>query len=301
MKKIKTDKVVIGSSLESVIYAFENNCTLLQNEVRPPFVFERFSPKEQIPLFENIPAVLNSPTGHETKGMFKVGVWNHLIFSLSCAGKLPFSDKIEKIRIVEEEKKIKVFTKRHRKFEIDCEKVIVFDPENVEGLPTIKKKIKDPKYLVVDWVDVKAGMVHEFDFIKTKDRFINEIVFYTSPRIDGSNHSYKDLAALSYLTREEMLDHSYSDLMTLYKVKDVMKASGIRGPRNGRDTKNPEKYKYYAIKLEMNRREVYKMEKDSYKDTEFVSFSKKGFEKVENSYLSMLQGYFQNDMQDSEE
>ena len=35
-----------------------------------------------------------------------------------------------------------------------------------------------------------------------------------------------------------------------------MKEAGIRGTRNGRDQLNPEKYKYYAIKLDSAERQV---------------------------------------------
>ncbi len=38
-----------------------------------------------------------------------------------------------------------------------------------------------------------------------------------------------------------------------------MTANGIRGTRNERDTKNPVKFKYYAIRLETAAREVYEI------------------------------------------
>jgi hypothetical protein len=41
-----------------------------------------------------------------------------------------------------------------------------------------------------------------------------------------------------------------------------MRKAGIRGARNGRDTKNPERYKYYAVKIETNKREVFPVEPD---------------------------------------
>ena len=44
--------------------------------------------------------------------------------------------------------------------------------------------------------------------------------------------------------------------MAKFKIKDMMKQAGIRGARNGRDQKRPDKYKYYAIKVEPAEREV---------------------------------------------
>ena len=218
MKKINTQRIVIGSSLESVLFASKNNCTLILNKVNPPEIYEAQD----------------------------LEVWNQITFLLSMAGKIPMSDKVATIRIIEEEKKIKVFTLSNRMVEFACDKIFVFDDENVEGLPIPATKHKNPK---------------------------------------------KDLVAISYLTDEQIKDHSYSDLMTLYKTKERMKAHGIKGPRNGRDSNNPEKYKYYDVKLEMNRREIKKLHMDLYEDTGFISFCKKDTYTEVNEYISKLHNY----------
>ena len=38
-----------------------------------------------------------------------------------------------------------------------------------------------------------------------------------------------------------------------------MKEAGMRGARNGRDQDNPEKYKYYAVKIHPRKREIRKL------------------------------------------
>ena len=105
------------------------------------------------------------------------------------------SDKVSTIRIIEEDKKIKVFTSSNRMIEFACEEVFVFDDENVEGLPVPTTKHKNPKKKILDWVNVRAGMLHEFQFIETRDEFVSEVHFYRSPRIDG-DHEHKDLVAI---------------------------------------------------------------------------------------------------------
>ena len=262
MKTINTPKVVIGSSLESVLFASRNNCTLILNKISPPEIYEAQ----------------------------ELETWNQVTFLLSMAGKIPMSDKVSTIRIIEEDKKIKVFTSSNRMIEFACEEVFVFDDENVEGLPVPTTKHKNPKKKILDWVNVRAGMLHEFQFIETGDEFVSELHFYKSPRIDG-DHEHKDLVVISYLTDEQIKDHSYSDLMTLYKTKEVMKSHGIKGPRNGKDPNNPEKYKYYDIKLEMNRRQIKKLHMDSYKGTNFISFCKKDTYTEKNEYISKLHNY----------
>ncbi len=262
MKTINTPRIVIGSSLESVLFASKNNCMLILNKLSPPEIFEA---KE-------------------------LDDWNHLVFLLSMAGKIPFSDKVASIRILQDEKKLKVYTTRERVVQLNCNEVFVFDDENVEGLPMPISNNSNPKKMVLDWVSVRAGMTHKYQTIETDDQFVNEIVFYKSPRIDG-DHDYKDLVTISYLTDEQIKDHSYSELMVLYKTKDIMKSYGIKGPRNGRDTTNPEKYKYYGIKLESNKRQIKKIHMDSYEDTEFLRFQPQSLQVNVNKYISKLHNY----------
>ena len=58
------------------------------------------------------------------------------------------------------------------------------------------------------------------------------------------------------MTDEELLGHDYSDTMVKFKVTKMMKSVGIRGGRNGRDVNNPERYKFYAVKVEPSERVV---------------------------------------------
>ncbi len=72
-----------------------------------------------------------------------------------------------------------------------------------------------------------------------------------------------------------------------------MKSQGSRRTRNGRHTNNPEKYKYYDVKLEMNRREIKKLHMDSYEDTGFIFFCKKHTYTEMNEYISKLHNYIE--------
>ena len=65
-----------------------------------------------------------------------------------------------------------------------------------------------------------------------------------------------------------------------YKVKKLMKESGIRGTRNGRDVDNPEKFKYYDIKLDIARREITHLHKNIYHDTDTIQFNNQPLEEI---------------------
>tara|TARA_R100000008_G_C3543393_1_gene146129 strand:- start:239 stop:907 length:669 start_codon:yes stop_codon:yes gene_type:complete len=192
---------------------------------------------------------------------------------MSTAGQIPFANKISSIRIKEEEKELKVFTHNSRSIIIHCNRIIIFDDTNVNALPTPFQVPTDKdKRKVLDWISVRSGMVHDYDMFHMESSFVNKVYFYPSDRIDGT-HDKKDLAVVSYLTKAELNEIEYSDLFVRYKVADLMKNAGIRGRRNGRDSKNPDKYKYYAIKLETHKREVDLEQRALYNDTEFIKFN----------------------------
>jgi len=272
MRKILHDKVVIGTSLNAVIYSFLNDLPLLFNDIKKPSQVEYLN-KTDVPIIGELPSrEIRTLDEVRPVGPSKLEVWNRLCFLMSLAGKIPFADKISSIRINEEEKELKVITNNSRSIIIHCHQVIIFDDKNIAGLPIpIRVTNDEDKRRVLDWISVRSGMIHPYDRIETTSSFVNCIHFYPSDRIDG-NHDRKDLVAVSYLTKEQLNNIEYSDLFVRYKVLDLMKKAGIRGRRNGRDVNNPGKYKYYAIKLEMNKREVDLVQKNLYNDTEFIKF-----------------------------
>ena len=90
--------------------------------------------------------------------------------------------------------------------------------------------------------------------------------------MDGYQPNRKDLVSVSYLSEKQLRDYEYSDTYAKFKILNIMKEAGIRGRRNGRDPKNKEKYKYYALKIESQRREVTPLQKNLYEDTDNIEF-----------------------------
>ena len=98
---------------------------------------------------------------------------------------------------------------------IKFNKLRIFDAENIEGLGTPKKEITNFK--VVDWVDVKSGMIHDYDFFETDSNFVKEIYFYPSKRFDGAG-SRKDLVSVSYLSKYQLANFENSDTYVKFKI-----------------------------------------------------------------------------------
>ena len=94
------------------------------------------------------------------------------------------------------------------------------------------------------------------------------------------NHNIKDLVAVSFLNMAELNDAECSDTAVRFKTLKMMKAAGIRGARNGRDQKKPERYKYYAVRIEAVERQVEPTRKNEYSNCSNVIFDLRDEEKV---------------------
>ena len=188
---------------------------------------------------------------------------------MAMSNNVPISDKIQSIKI--EDRFIKIITTRNLMVKVYFEELIVFDDDKVSGLEEPRETINENETKVIHWITVKSGCKHPVDYLETEDKFVNKVYFYKSERFDG-DHDFKDVATISYLKEDEIDDIEHSDIYVKYKVKKMMKEAGIRGTRNGKDVDNPEKFKYYDIKLDVARREITSLRKNIYDDTDTITF-----------------------------
>ena len=238
------ESLIVGNSLSALMCGYETGRPVLTLGAQEPLFFETFDPKSNLALvgFENEVKTLTTPTGEIEVGIEKYKVYRRLSLMMSLAGLLPLSDKAQSMRLTTDNT-IKVVLDHARSVKFKFENIIVFQNELLEPK-------SPPKYMVLDWMNVRSGMVHPIDRIEAASEFVSCIHFYPSERIDGNHTGKKDLVSVSYLTREQMNSYEFSDTYARFEILDHMRTAGIRGARNGRDTKNPEKYKYYAVKLE---------------------------------------------------
>ena len=205
------DEMVIGGDLNAFFYSYKNDVPLLINKVRAPF---RFEPQEE-------------------------ELWNKLYFLLSLSGNNMFGDKIDTIRI--DEKQLTVVTKELKVIKVGFNKLIVFNDQSIRGLPIPVKECD--KYAVLDWMIAKSCTTHDFEHISSEDKFVKDIHFYPTDRMDGNHSRIKDLVSVSYLTKEQIKDFNYSDT--------------------------------YALRLEVAKRELRKLNMHMYEDTENIKFKYK--------------------------
>ena len=234
------NKIVVGGDLRSLLYAAFNRIPILYRDPIPPFRFDRLS-HHSLPLL-----------GFQEKEVAAREVWEKVSFFLGLSGLLLPVEGVTNLRVVDNQL---IMSTEFSKFKYNFQKLIIVDDSQVKGLPAVTKQV--PRLnRVVDWINVRSGCRHGVDYLQDPDsNFVRDIFFFPSERSD--NTRLKDLVAISYLSDKQLRDFDYSDTMAKFKITKMMKAAGIRGARNGRDQKNPDKYKYYAVKVEPAEREVF--------------------------------------------
>jgi len=277
----EVDELVVGNSLEAVSYAFLNQKNIILNDVGKPYFFDFFDATAKLDkyLVDAVEYELTTPTGSKIVGTSKLEVWEKLVFCLSLAGLIPASDKVYSMRI-EDNNLFKITTDNSRVLRFKFDKLRIFDSKNINGLENPKEV---DNFKVIDWIDVRSGMKHEYDYFGTEKNFVKDIYFYPSPRTGDKQR--KDLVTVSYMTKEQLEDFEYSDTYVKFKVLDLMKKAGIRGARNGRKPSNPEQYNYHSVKIETSHREIQKNEKPVFENKESIIFD----------YRREREIYFQSD------
>jgi len=237
------NKVVIGGNLSSFLYSYTYGLPLVINELAPPHRFEEIDERSQLEL------------------------WKKLYFLLSLSGLNLTGDKTQQVRI-KENNQLSVTLSGANLLKINFDELVLFNNENINGLPPPIKETK--KFLVLDWMITRSCMEHTFEHFHTEDEFVKDIYFYPTERLSGLHPNKKDLAAISYLTKEQLQDFEYSDTYARFKTTKIMKENGITGRKNGFLN---DKQVHYALKLEVHRREVRKIQMDLYKDTDSIKFN----------------------------
>ncbi len=234
--------IVIGGSLEALKFAYENDYPILCIPQKPHF----FRPK-------------------------CLAEWEHLAFLLSLSGQMPMSSNISSIRIDEEQREIKCFTKNSRVVTYKYEQAYVVDDHGVGGLPLPLKSAKK-EYLVFDWINIRCGANHPYDYIVDEDSdFVSKILFYPSERAMSKRSDRKDACAVSFLTESQLKNLDYSESYVLLKARDMMTNAGMKGSKNGTQATTG-KPAYLSLKIEVSQRETHILHKNQYKNTSTINF-----------------------------
>lgn len=240
--------LTIGSSVESLAYAYLNDNYFLPTLTFGPIFYE----KMPVSLLAN-----------ERKDF----TWSRLQLMMSLSGKLLNYQNISSIKIQENEIKI---SSSDGFFKYQFGTCNVFDPTGVKLENQIKKR-KEPVFTVYDDFELSnLGAKHSFLSPKeTLDVLAGKIHYYISDRVDGANY-VTDCVAESVLNEEQVRGVDYSDSIVRFAVSRHLTSLGIHGTfmnyyKNGEP-------KYRRPKIVHRNRTVIRQEKNKYIDSESVKF-----------------------------
>ena len=195
------NEVVIGSSVQSMLYAFFTDRYHILNPSFLPLFYER--------LDMNIFGTKNTKE-----------IWTRLKLMNSFLVKELGGVNLRQIRI--EDKKIRM-TYVRSVVEHEFDKCFVFNTENL----LVENEIAHPaetEFKVVDDFEVNnlGKQALTVEIINRRTPFINKVNFYTSGRIDGAKY-VTDCVSESTLTKEQLGNVDYSDTIAKFIIQDVLK------------------------------------------------------------------------------
>ena len=238
------NKIIIGGSLEALLYSFVSETPIIIKEPLIPFELEKVSDLEDFKFL-----------GYEgARSVYKSELWDRLTFLLSMGGLILVPNIVKNIR--SERKAFSITTIDNSRIKIRYNERIDFD------------KISNSSVNVYDWFHVHSGTVHPHILIEDKkSRFVNKLFFHSPKRV-GLNRSRKDVVAFSKIRTTDIETYENSESYARLKVLKMMKDNGIRGTANGYNKRGVQLH--YAVKIEHSHRDVIKNYTPLYTTTQIL-------------------------------
>ena len=244
------DKVVVGSNMCAVMYAYLNQLPLFYSSFTKPERFEFFDPSF---AFTNLNNINNYECNGEVinAGMRKIDLWDKMTIILGIEGLLPLSNNVSAIRI--DEDILKITTKNSRLLKVKFNNLFLFD-ENIEGLPPIVQINNEG--VIFDYLQLSTLHEYKNRLIKTEEDFVNQIWI-------------EDRNAVVVTKTKNILDE-VPDYAIKFRVLDLAKEHGIKGKQNGiyhyrKELKIP---RFKKLDVKLSTRLIQKRTLDDYQEQE---------------------------------
>lgn len=221
----KYDNIIIGSTLEALIYSYTTNYPVFFAGSRCPKEFEYFEPAMAIFPFEE----LTTKTIQTNDFIYEVGnsklpLWENLIFCLSMAGLVPLADNASSIRF-DSDGTIRLIY-NNRSITIEAKQVYLFDGLGVSGLGAEKPV---GNYKVYDWLFFNSLYPNPYDILKTEYDVASELWF-----LEPTNAKrFKDGCIISEFPTEKKMHENLTEYNIKFILKDLFKKYDIKGKANG--------------------------------------------------------------------
>tara|TARA_Y100000592_G_scaffold99255_1_gene174633 strand:+ start:4805 stop:5581 length:777 start_codon:yes stop_codon:yes gene_type:complete len=239
--------IVVGSSVESALYALLTESLFINTRLDPPMFYRHM----EFPI-------LGTSTEPEA--------WSKLCLMLSFLGKkIDAHDR--KVSIQENNIKIRAGLLLEN---ISFDSCFVFDTTFLD-LENEIHTARASQFLVLDDFELSylGGPEHIENIVNLHDNFIRKLFFYSSDRISGF-HGISDCVAESLLSSEQLHSFDFSDTTARFAVERYLKLAGVKGKfmnlyKNGSS-------KYRRPKVKHVNRLVFERDKNIYRDSKNVKF-----------------------------
>lgn len=281
-------EIVIGCSLESLIYCYFTATPFLYCNKTIPHEFDLLNKTEDLHPFRLTyePQTINSISESKQTRPSKAMIWDRLFFLLNMKGLSLMPNECASIRI--EEDSLKAFSANARMSKIKFHQLTIFDDYKVMGLPAATRN-QNMVFKVFDWINIRNSTTHLIDYIETPEDFLNEIIFYPSRRSAVEIARLKDIITISIIKEADLEDYEFSDVAVKFKTLFLMKQAGIRGAKNGKDMLDKTKTKYYALKIETVKRDVVPLTRlNIYSDTDKLKFNTKNYMQLLKQFEGLI-------------
>jgi hypothetical protein len=258
------EKIVIGHSPESALYAYLNDCYHIQSAPNLPYFFEEY---RDFSIFGT---------------SNKKHIWQKLKIYLGFLAKSIDYPDLKQIRI--ENQTVSLFSDNLLgRFEFgDC---YIFETLNVAHDNKMIKHAKKSHLVVDDFSVSRMGKeTTHVDPIYTSDSLLNQAYFYNSLRVDGAKW-VTDVITVSDLSQEQLHDFEYSDTIVLFKLRKLLEEAGFKGLKEKGKYKNGTDI-YKKLTIQHVKRHVTPIDKNTYENTEKVKFMNLQMQEILNEHSS---------------
>lgn len=181
---MKVEKLVVGNSVESLLYAAQHNCCILYKQKKLLF-FEWLPPNIQIqPLINNrVKLTSNSPKNEWRGSLHKSTLIQNLYFALSMNGLL-FNQFHSDLFLTDEN------TIKNGELKTTFEELVVFNNHRIKGLTYNEITTSNDTVTVIDLLKQTKYSHHDYDLLRFDGQFPIEIQFYGPDTIKPTTNKH---------------------------------------------------------------------------------------------------------------
>lgn len=161
------DTIVVGGNLASVIYAYSNKLPIIITKAELPPSIHFFDPSIDLKKLriQNEYKGLLTPEGEILVGLNKEDLYTHLYYKLAFNGQIIFDVPQQSVRLIKEQRLIKIVSERSRLFSYKYKKLICF----TKDITGIDLDVKLQKYEIISYFNVTRSYLHNYKAISEQE------------------------------------------------------------------------------------------------------------------------------------